>query len=320
MPENTATADFIGIGQNALDTLIELPRFPAPDSEVEFLSACPLPGGQVITAVIACQRWGLKTRYIGKVGDDAAGELHLAELVRAGVETHLIVVPNCASQSSFILVNRPTGERTILYQRDDRLGLLPQDLRPDWIVGSRLLHVDGHNAVAGAVAAGWARQAGALVMADLDHIYPGIEGLLPLLDYAVTSSSFVLRWTGAPGLPRALKALGARYGHRTVCATLGRGGALAWDGARLWYAPAYRVEVVDTTGAGDIFHAAFAYGVLQSWPVDRLLAFSCAAAALNCTALGARGGTKTIAEIESLRQCGSKLPAAIAEDELRALA
>jgi sulfofructose kinase len=313
-------ADVIGVGQNAFDTLIELPCFPAPDSEVEFLSACALPGGQIITAVIACQRWGLKTRYIGKVGDDATGELHRTELARVGVEAHLVTVPNCASQSSFILVNRPTGERTILYNRDDRLGLLPEDLTRDWITSSRLLHVDGHNAIASAVAAGWARQAGALVMADLDHIYRGIEELLPLLDYAVTSRSFVLRWTGKQDLPRALRALGTRYGHRIVCATLGNGGALAWDGTRFWYAAAYEVKVVDTTGAGDIFHAGFAYGVLQSWPVDRLLSFSCAAAGLNCTMLGARSGIKTIGEIETLRQCGPRLPAAITEKELGALA
>ncbi|MGA2481682.1 MAG: PfkB family carbohydrate kinase [Candidatus Acidiferrales bacterium] len=308
--------DVVGVGQNALDTLIELPSFPAFNSEVEFLSARALPGGQIATAVIACQQWGFKTRYIGKVGDDAAGQLHRAEFDRAGVESHLTTIPNCMSQSSYILVHRPTGERTILYRRDDRLGLFPEDLQRNWITASRLLHVDGHNAVAGTVAAHWARDAGAVVMADLDHIYPGIQELLPLLDYPITSRSFPTAWTGEPDLFRALKTLRARYGNRLACATLGCDGALAWDGSRFWYSPAFRVNAIDATGAGDIFDAAFAYGLLHNWPVDFLLDFSCAAAGLNCTILGARGGIKPIEEIQGLRHNGDRLPAAFSQEEL----
>ena len=315
MSANVPIVDVVGVGQNALDTIIELPRFPVFNSEVEFLSARPLPGGQVATAVIACQFWGLKTRYIGKVGDDAAGQLHRTELDRSGVESHLIVIPNCMSQSSYILVHRPTGERTILYNRDERLGLLSEDLRRDWIAASRLLHVDGHNAVPAALAARWARDAGAVVTADLDHIYPGIEELLHLVDYPVSSRSFPMTWTGESDLFRALKIVRARYGNRLVCATLGSDGALAWDGSRFWYSPAFRVNTADATGAGDIFHAAFAYGILQNWPIDRLLDFSCAAAGLNCTMVGARGGIKPIEEIESLRQHGARLPAAFNQAE-----
>ena len=316
MLPNSRAFDVLGIGQNALDTLIEIPRFPAPNSEVEFSSARALPGGQVATAVIACQRWGLQSGYIGRVGDDDAGELHRRELDHAGVASHLIVIPDCSSQSSFILVHQPAGERTILYRRDDRLGLLPEDIRRDWIASTRLVHVDGHNAVAGAVAARWAREAGAVVTADLDHIYPGIEGLLPALDYSITSRSFPTNWTGESDLFRALQTLHARYRHRLVCATLGSDGALAWDGSGFCYSPAYRLPVTDTTGAGDVFHAAFAYGILQTWPIQRLLDFSCAAAGLNCTMLGARGGVKSIEEIEQLHRDGVKLPSAFNREDL----
>ncbi len=308
MSSRMAAADVLGIGQNATDTLIELPRFPALNSEVEFRSARVLAGGQVATAVIACQRWGLRTRYIGKVGDDPAGQLQRRELDRAGVESHLIVVPNCLSQSSFVLVDQPTGERTILYNRDERLGLTPEDLQREWIASARLVHVDGHNAVAGTAAAKWAREAGVVVTADLDHVYPGIDDLLAVLDYPVTARCFPEHWTGESDLFRAMKGIQERYKNRMICTTLGQDGALAWDGSRFWYAPAYRVQVVDTTGAGDVFHGAFAYGILQGKPTDRLLEFCCAAAGLNCTALGARGGIKSLDEIERLRQKGEKLP------------
>lgn len=308
MSLRTAAVDVLGIGQNATDTLIELPRFPAFNSEMEFSSARVLVGGQVATALAACQRWGLRTRYIGKVGDDAAGELQRCELDLTGVESHLIIVPDCLSQSSYILVDQPTGERTILYRRDERLGLRVEDLRRDWVDSARLVHVDGHNAVAGAAAARWAHEAGAVVTADLDHVYPGIDELLAALDYAVTSRSFPEHWTGEPDLFRAMKRIHEQYRNRMICTTLGKEGALAWDGSRFWYAPAYRVATVDTTGAGDVFHGAFAYGVLQDWPTDRLLEFCCAAAGLNCTALGARGGIKSLEEIERLRREGEKLP------------
>lgn len=308
MSSRTAAADVLGIGQNATDTLIELPRFPAFNSEMPFLSSRVLAGGQVATAVIACQQWGLRTRYIGKVGDDPAGELQRRELNRAGVESHLIVVPDCLSQSSFILVDQPTGERTILYNRDARLGLKPEDLRRDWVSSSRLVHVDGHNAVAGTMAAKWARESGAVVTADLDHVYPGMDELLAVVDYPVTSRSFPEHWTGESDLFRAMKKVHERYKNRMVCTTLGQDGAVAWDGARFWYAPAYRVTAVDTTGAGDVFHGAFAYGVLQGWPTERLLEFCCAAAGLNCTALGARGGIKSLEEVERLRREGDRYP------------
>ena len=83
-------------------------------------------------------------------------------------------------------------------------------------------------------------------------------------------------------------------------------GALAWDGCRFLPCPAFAVNAVDTTGAGDIFHGAFVYGLLQNWPMERILEFSCAAAGLNCTALGARGGIKPVAEIERLMREGRR--------------
>jgi len=250
------------------------------------------------------------------VGDDSAGDLQRRELARHGVESHVTVVPGCMSQSSYILVDRKSGERTILFRRDDRLNLRRADLRRDWIESARLVHLDGHNATAGAVAARWARAAGAITIADLDHSYPGIRRLLDNLDYPITSRTFPSRFTGEAGLFRAMQRI--RHGRqcRAVCSTLGNDGALLWDGERFWYVPSYRVRAVDTTGAGDIFHAAFAFGLLKGWGWRRLLDFSCAAAALNCEALGARGGIRPLREIERLRTKGRRNSAAFSDRAL----
>jgi sugar/nucleoside kinase (ribokinase family) len=298
--------DVVGVGLNAADTLVRVPHFPAFDSKVEFLSAEFLPGGQVASALVACQTWGLQTRYVGTVGDDPAAALHREEFARLGVEAHLISIPNCPSQSAFILVDRASGERTILWRRDPRLALLPEALERDWIIHARALHVDGHDTAAAATAARWARQAGIPVIADLDNLYPGVEHLLSSVDYLIASRDFPARLSGESDLRKSLPAICRQFGCRVAGVTVGREGAFAWDGSRFISSPGYRVNAVDTTGAGDVFHGAFVFGLLQGWTMPRILDFSCAAAALNCTAIGARGGIRPVAEIERLMREGQR--------------
>lgn len=291
--------DLVGVGLSSTDTLIPLHHYPAAGSKVEFRSANVLPGGQVATAVVACQYWGMRGRYIGKLGDDSAAVLHRAEFARTGVETRIITAAGCASQQAFILVE-DSGERTVLWKRDDRLTLRPEELDRQWIEDARALHVDGHDTAAATLAAGWARAAGIPVIADLDDLYPGVEALLEKLDYVITSRDIPGRLSAEHDLEKSLPALQRRYGCRLAAATLGQDGVLAWDGSKFHYASAYRIAAVDTTGAGDIFHAGFIYGLLQGWALQRQLDFACAAAALNCTAVGARGGIQSVENIEKL--------------------
>ncbi len=299
--------DVVGVGLNATDTLIRLPHFPALNSKVEIAGAEISPGGQVASAMVACARWGLRARYIGSVGDDAAADTQRSAFHSAGVEAHLKSVPQCASQQAFILVDHGTGERTILWRRDPRLALHPEDVPRDLITHARALHVDGHDNLAAAQAARWERDAGMPVTADVDNLYPHVEPLLDHTDYLIASEEFPARLTGERDLLRSLPAIAQRHGCRVAGATLGRDGALVWTrDAGFLYCPAYQVEVRDTTGAGDIFHGAFLYGLLADWPLPRTLDFSCAAAGLNCTALGARGGIRPVAEIESLMRSGER--------------
>ena len=312
-----ACADIVAIGLNATDTLIRVPRFPAFDSKTKILSSSLLPGGQAATAAVACQRWGLRSRYVGKVGDDSAGRLQRQEFAREGVEAHLIEVPDCASQLAFIIVDQSTGERTILWQRDDRLDLQPEELPREWIRGARLVHVDGHPCAPATAAARWAREAGAAVTADLDNLYPGIEALLEHVDFMIGSRDFPERLLGIPDLLESLPEITRRFGCRVAGATLGRDGVLAWDGSRFHYCPAFRVDAVDTTGAGDVFHAGFAYSLLRGDALPAILEFSCAAAGLNCAAPGARGGIRPVSEIEKLRREGRLHERLYADDDLR---
>jgi sulfofructose kinase len=279
---------------------------------VELRSANILLGGQVATAVIACQQWGLSTRYVGKIGDDSAAALHREEFLRCGIEAHLIPAPGCPSQQAFVLIDE-TGERTVLWKRDDRLTLRLDELQRDWIISSRALHLDGHDTAAATVAASWARAEGIPVIADLDDLYPGYETLLQNVDYLITSRDVPGRLTGKLDLRDALPAVRDCFCCALAAATLGEQGVLGWDGSQFHYCPAFRIEPCDTTGAGDIFHAGFIYGLLQGWPLPRQLEFACAAAALNCTALGARGGIRSVETIEHLMATGPRHPPAFAD-------
>jgi sugar/nucleoside kinase (ribokinase family) len=289
--------DLVGVGLNATDTVISLAEFPACGSKIEYADEKVMPGGQVASAVVACQLWGLTTRYVGKLGDDSAADLHEREFARTGVDSKLIKVAGAASPKSLILVDG-TGERTVLCRRDDRLILQPEELEREWIVNARTLHLDGHDTAAATAAAQWAREAGVPVIADLDETYPAVESLIRNVDYLIVSRDFPFRLTGERDLKTALRDMQVRYGCTLAAATLGPAGVLAWDGERILHRPAYRVPVVDTTGAGDVFHAGFIYGLRQGWDLERKLDFACAAAALNCMAEGARGGIRPVSEIE----------------------
>ena len=304
-----ATVDVVGVGLNATDTLIPVEHFPERGTKVEIRSAEALLGGQVASAMVACQTWGLRARYVGKIGEDRAGALHREEFAHRGVEAHLSIARGTPSQQAFILVDR-TGERTVLWKRDGRLTLRPEELNREWIVNARALHVDGHDTAAATQASQWAREANIPVVADLDDLYPGYELLLPKIDFLITSRDIPVRLTHEPDLRKSLPKVRARYGCRLTAATLGHEGVLAWDGEKFHYACAYQVKVLDTTGAGDIFHAGFIYGLLQGWPMRRQLEFACAAAALNCTAVGARGGIQPVQKIEQCMTTVAKYPTA----------
>jgi sulfofructose kinase len=294
---NCEPVDLVGVGLNATDTLISVSKFPGHGSKADVHSLEVTLGGQVATAIVACARWGLRTRYVGKLGDDVAADMHRAAF--ADVETQITAVPNCHSAQSHIIVDSQ-GERSVLWHRDPRLAIAPEELSREWVTTARALLVDGCDTAAATQAALWAREAGIPVVADLDDVYSNIEPLLENTDYLIVSRDFPPRISGKPELREALQLLQQRFGSRLAAVTLGTEGVLAWDGRQFHHSAAFRVPAIDTTGAGDIFHAGFIFGLLHDWPLPRTLDFACAAAALNCTAAGARGNIASVAEIEKL--------------------
>jgi sulfofructose kinase len=293
--------DVVGVGLNATDTLLVLPRFPAYAGKVPFEEEVLSPGGQVASALVTCARLGLRTKYIGTVGDDLRGRIQLESLRESGINLdHVQLRRNCPNQSAYILIDQTTGERTVLWRRPDCLRITPDEITPEQIECARLLHIDGHDTPAVERAASIARNAGIPVTVDVDTIYHGFDRVLPFVDYLITSSEFPVNWTNERDPFRALELIQREYGMRVAAMTLGAHGALALFQGRFVYSPAFVVNCVDTTGAGDVFHGAFCYTVLQEMPLDAALDFCNAMAALNCTALGARGGISGAAEVRAL--------------------
>jgi sulfofructose kinase len=191
-----------------------------------------------------------------------------------------------------------------LWDRDERVALAPADLKREWISSARALLADGHDTEAAAAAARWARECGVPVIADVDSIYPGLEKLLEASDYLIASEDFPRRFTGERDLKAGLEVIAKRFGCKLVGATMGAQGAVVISAGRTIHSPGFVVNAVDTTGAGDIFHGAFVYGLLAEWPLKRTLDFSNAAGALNSTAIGARGHIAGLGEIEELMGSG----------------
>ncbi|MGA9938122.1 MAG: PfkB family carbohydrate kinase [Candidatus Acidiferrales bacterium] len=315
--ESPKTVDVVGIGINATDTIIRLPHFPALDSKVEIISSEMMPGGQVASAIVACRRWGLRTRYVGKVGEDAAAQLQMDEMENEQVDARWIIAPGRDSQTSYILVDESSGERTVLWKRDASIALWPGDLKREWIWDARILLIDGHDTEASATAARWAKQEELEVVGDFDNRYPGVEAVFEHTDYPVTSKDFPERLTGEKNLLKSLPQIFERFRCRLIAATLGRFGVLAWDGKKFLLSPGFQVNAIDTTGAGDIFHGAFVYGLAQKQRMEEILQFACAAAALNCMAPGARGNIGSLAEIQKLRRAAERSELAYTAAELK---
>ncbi len=293
--------DVVGVGLNATDTLLLLPKFPAYAGKVPFTEEILSPGGQVASAMVTCAKLGLRTKYIGTVGDDFRGKIQMESLLNSGINLeHVQVRKDCPNQTAYILIDRTTGERTVLWSRPDCLRLRPEEITPEQITCARLLHIDGHDTPAVGHAARIARQHGIPVTVDVDTVYHGFDQVLPYVDYLVTSSEFPVAWTNEQDPMKALERIQDEYKMRVAAMTLGAHGALARIDGNFVYSPAFVVNCVDTTGAGDVFHGAFCYAVLQGMPMREALDLSNAMAALNCTAIGARGGIKSLAEAKAL--------------------
>jgi len=293
--------DAVGFGLNAVDHLIVVPEYPAFDTKTRFIEYEKSAGGQTASAMTALQRLGLKTAYAGRFGSDEDGRFGLRAIQYEGVNLdYAETIEGADNQVAFIIIDARSGERTIIWDRDERLSYRPDEAPIEVASRGRILHLDAHDPPACAVMARAAHESGAIVTADIDNIYEGLPELLPLIDVLITSSSFPHRVTGISDARASLVEMNARYGCEIVGITLGVRGALIYCEGEFIESPAFAVPggCRDTTGAGDAFHAGFIYGMLRGEDLEMCLKLGNAVAALKCRGLGARTALPTAGELE----------------------
>jgi len=290
--------DIVGVGLNATDTMLVTPGAPEWGGKAQFTREFYSVGGQVATAMVACARLGLRVKYIGAVGDDLRGRIQMKSLRESSINIdHVRQRRNCPNQSAYIVIDQSTGERTVFWNHPKCLALSPDEIEPDQITSAAMLHIDGHDTDAVRHAAAIAQAAGIPVSMDVDTVYAGLEFVFPFVDYLITSAEFPAAFTGIEDTLAALMSIHRRFGVRVVAATLGKWGVLACTDGGFHYSPGFVINCVDTTGAGDVFHGAFCYSVIERMPIREALRFSNAMAAFNCTAYGARGAIATLEEV-----------------------
>jgi sulfofructose kinase len=294
--------DVVGLGANAVDLVLRLPAVPQASGSFAKMRisretiSC---GGQMTTALVACARFGLRAKYIGATGTDDNGRRIRAELAHHSVDTTDAVIKDARNQYAVIMVDENSGERIVLWDRDEKLHLRAHEIPERAIVSARLLHVDDVDQEAAIVAAEIARAGGLVVTSDIDRLTPRTPDLVKAVTVPIFAEHVPTGLTGASDLGTALRQLRAVH-DGLLCVTVGAEGAIALDGDRLIHSPGFKVQAVDTTGAGDVFRAGFIYGTLRGWSTEHVLRFANAAAGLSCTRPGAIGGVPALSEIEAL--------------------
>ena len=297
----------MGIGLNSTDTLVLVPHFPAyagkAPIEAEILKsgrtggqrACHRRDARIEREVHSAQ-WA--TTSAAAFNSRASGRPALTWTTWRSAEL---------PQSDGLYRDRSIHRRTNrVWRRPDCLRLDSESITAGKIAGAKMLHIDGHDTVAVEKAARLARSMGIPVSVDVDTVYHGFDRVLGSIDYLVASSEFPSQWTNERDPFRALQMIQNEYQMKVAAMTLGSHGALARVDGKFVYSPAFVVNCVDTTGAGDVFHGAFCYAVLGGMSMRDTLEFANAMAALNCTQLGARGGIATVAEARVLMERGER--------------
>jgi len=298
----TAAWDVVGVGCNSVDYVNLLPAVPQPQgpyAKMRIRRQIVSCGGQMTTALAACAKLGLRAKYLGVTGTDENGRRLRTTMAGYQVDMTDAVIRDVPNRYAVILVDESTGERIVLWDRDERLQLRPRELPSDVFASALLIHVDDDDQQAAIEAARFGRAAGLPVTSDIDKLTDRTEELVAAVTIPIFAEHVPLALTGRSDPESALRHL-RRQHQGLLCVTLGPQGALALDGDRAIQVPAFRVSPIDTTGAGDVFRAGFIYGLLRGWPTEQVLRFANAAAGVSCTRLGALSGVPELVDVEAL--------------------
>jgi sulfofructose kinase len=296
--------DVVGIGAVAWDRFLVVPRFPKPDEKIRAIQCEECAGGTVATALVALQRWGLGTRLVSVVGYDQESDRILEVLHEEGVDSsYLVRRRDAEARKSVILVDNRNGDRCVVSGPNKIPAIEPSDLKPELFEGARVLHLDTTVDECALEAAKMARSMGLTVMLDAERHTPRIDELLPQCDTVIASYDFAHDTTGQEKLSLAAYGLFLKSGRPTIV-THGGEGCEYVSSEQQFFQPAFKAPCVDTTGAGDVFHAAFIFGSLAAGEVKDTVRFAAWAAAQACRELSGRKGIPSAEAVKEFHKRG----------------
>lgn len=290
----------VGIGACVFDTLYSVPTYPTEDTKMRAMGSKVAGGGPVATGLVAAQKLGAETAYIGVLSDDNGGAYLKRDFEKYGCDTSLIEIRSgYRSFASVLWLSLDTAARTCVFDRGDLPPLVLSEAQRDAIAEAEILMVDGNELDAAVEAAVYARQNGTRVLYDCGGLYPNVERLLEHTDIMIPSEEFAMGHTGCQTAEDAAKALYARYRPQVVVVTQGKRGGILFDGERLVSYPIYPAKVVDSNGSGDVFHGAFAAGLVKGFDFEACCHFSSAVSAIKCMGIGAR---ESVPDFETVKR------------------
>jgi len=303
----------VGLGMATLDILIRLTEMPTWEDGSHFSAIAIDGGGPVATAIAAVARLGVSAGFVGTCGSDRLAEIKLQTLAECGVDvSRMVRRPVPENEIVLVSVHEQTGERLFTGSTAfQEYQLAPEELDRDYFLSADVLHLDGYHGDAALLAAAWMRDAGKTVVLDgsatRQPISPEMRALVSRVDVLICGSGFGATLTGRDDpweIGRAILDLGPRV----VVQTEGKAGSYTITRDDAFHVPSFDIDVVDTTGAGDVFHGAYIVGMLRGWEVRRTVQFATAVSALKCTGLGGRRPIPCFDQvIEFLRARGLEL-------------
>lgn len=288
------SVECLGLGIVPLDILFTVPYFPKAGHKIDAVNLIIQGGGPVPNCLVGLSRFGVRTAFIGAFGDDLWGRMGIDELKREQVDVGNVLIKRQPSALASGMIETGSGRRTIALYR--KIAVKPSDLNLHALPVPKVIHLDGRDLPACLKLARWGRKIGARVSLDIGSMRNDVSPLLPLVDLLIVADAFALPFTRTRAARAAITELRRRCPGMIVV-TEGMKGSLGFDGGKWRRQRAYRVKNVDTTGAGDSFHAGYLYGVLKGWSMPECLEFGAAAAALKCTQPGARTGAPRLSQV-----------------------
>lgn len=292
-----------------MDTLITVPEFPQEDTKMRATGSKAAGGGPVATGLVAASKLGASASFIGVLSDDNGGKFLKADFEKYNVDTENVVIKSgYRSFTSVIWLSEKSASRTCVFDRGDLPKLILDDNQKEAIKNAEILMIDGNEMDGAEEAAKIARQSGTKVLYDCGGLYEGVERLLKLTDIMIPSEEFALKHTKCNSVEEAAKKLMELYGPEIIVITCGKEGGTYYDGTELFHYPAFKIEAVDTNGSGDVFHGAFAAGIIRGYNYKQCCYFSSATSAIKCMGIGARESVPTPQRvIEFLKENGYEL-------------